>query len=255
MVRKPPHQPTLHSPCPAANSPREPCKQTHAKPGPEILLTPQTQEGGSVLPTPCWQKGKKKLNGSCRMPHVGSCRRCRETRSGDVELLPWLHSLWLLLYLNQVFPSLETQAWGFQSTITCMSCRMAGNLFPWLCFWTRGLRQLSEKSALPLPTARNNFPTVTDASCMQQKAPGVAMQTSSSCSLSLKHKREMIHMENITGSLWGTSTHVLKLGYGEAGGERTPLLRTEKFPLCNQNISQSESFLSEDRYFAVFYKW
>lgn len=141
------------------------------------LLTPQTQEGGSVLPTPCWQKGKKKLNGSCRMPHAGCCRGCRETRSGDVELLPWLHSPWLLLYLNQVFPSLETQAWGFQSTITCMSCRMAGNLFPWLCFWTCGLRQLSEKSALPLPTAGNSFPKVTDASCMQQKAPGMAMQT------------------------------------------------------------------------------
>lgn len=91
-------------------------------------------------------------------------------------------------------------------------------------------------AALPLPTARHNFPTLTDASCTQQKAPGMALQTSSSSSLSLKHRRE-IHMENTTGSLWGTSTHVLKPGNGEAGGERTPLLRAEKFPLYNQNIS------------------
>lgn len=107
-----------------------------------------------------------------------------------------------------------------------MSCRTAGNLLPWLCFWTCGLRQLLEKSALPLPTARD-FPTVIDAPCTQQKAPGVAKQTSSSSSLSLKHRRE-IHTENTTGSLWGTSTHVLKPGYGEAGGERTPLPRAKK---------------------------
>lgn len=105
VVRKPPHQLVQHSSCPAANSSREPCKPTH--PGPEILLRPHIQQGGSVLPTPCWQKEKKKLNGSCRMPHAGCSEGAEKLAEEMLNFSPCSIPLGYCCILTRYFPALK----------------------------------------------------------------------------------------------------------------------------------------------------